>query len=460
MSGQRKSRGTPDDPLDLSGMVLRQVPPHNEAAEQAVLGGVLLRNEALDTLGAELRDRDFYSPAHQAVWQAMLGLWQARQPIDLVSLAQALLAAGELDTVGGPAYLAELSGGAISAANASHHARLVREAAKRRAMIAMGARMIEIAYNPTRDPAEFAEIAGRASEAVLADRIDTSGETPDEFLPAFMEYLEGLEKTGGGGVPTPFPGVNALVSAIMPGEMAVLGGRPSDGKTAMALQFVDHAVREAGKRVGIFSLEMSRNRLLARMFSAETGVAASKFRRGNFGDEDWRRIYAQAEIMSRQHLRIYARRARKISEIRAACRRWKREGGLDLIIIDYAQLVEADVRSQSREQDLAAVSAAIKSLAEDLGIAVLVLAQVNREVLKRNPAKIFISDLRESGAIEQDADIVLLIQPWRHKSTSRAVEIHDATLTVAKARDGDVGDVPLVFNSQTVHFEPDFRRAA
>ena len=164
--------------------------------------------------------------------------------------------------------------------------------------------------------------------------------------------------------------------------------------------------------------------------------------------------------MTHQHLRIYAHRARKVAEIRAACRRWKRDGGLDLVIIDYAQLVEADVRSQSREQDLAAVSAAIKSMAEDLGIAVLILAQVNRDVLKRNPPRILISDMRESGAIEQDADIVLLIQPWRHKATARAGAIHDVTLTVAKARDGDVGDVGLVFNATTVHFEADFRRAA
>lgn len=441
------------DPLDLSDLMLRSVPPHNLDAERAVLGGALLRPELLDTLSGELRERDFYSPDHRAVWAAMLALWRKSQPVDVVSLADALTRAGALDDVGGPAYLAELLGATVAAANARAHAKIMRDLAGRRAMLAMGARMLELAYDMERDPAEFAEIAAVAVEQVLGSRTEIGAETPAEFLPGFVGELERLgdQPTG---IPSPFEALDRLTEGFQPGEVIVLGGRPSDGKTALALQFMRHWAR-GGVKTGVFSLEMSQSRILKRIFSADTGIPARLFRNGHFDDEDWSRIYAQAQEMDGWPIYLYAGRARRLSEIRAACRRWRRRGGLDAVVIDYAQLIEADGKSYSREQDVAAISGGLKALAEDLGLRLLLLAQVNRDVDKRKD-RLKVSDLRESGAIEQDADMVLLIQPWRSKAVGG--DVHEVTLSLAKARDGEVGDVHLVYNQKTVHFEQDFRR--
>lgn len=363
MSGSSQARAE-RGPADLSEALLKNLPPQNLDAERAVLAGMLAKPALLDRLATELRDTDFYSPAHAAIWRAGCGLWQAGKPLDTVAVAQALTAAGDLERVGGPLYLGELSGSLVAPSSAPHHAGIVREMSKRRAMLRMAQRMAEIAYDPTRDPGDFTEIAARAGEAVLADRLDTHGECPAEFLPEYMAWLEHGED--GGGVATPFEGLTRLLlGGIMPGELAVLAARPSDGKTAMALQFAEHALAE-GKTVGIFSLEMTRNKLLNRMFSAATQVSAGHFRTRDFADGDWTKIYAYANSMQDWPLRIYTQRARTPAEIKAACRRWRRElGHLDLIVIDYAQLLVGDQRSPSREREVADISRSLKIMAEE-----------------------------------------------------------------------------------------------
>lgn len=448
-----RNRRPDSGPADLTGMLLRNVPPHNLDAEQAVLGGVLIKPSILDKLGVELRRVDFYDPRHQMVWEAMVGLWRDNKPVDLITLAAALTAAGQLDPAGGPAHLAELAGCVVSAANILHHAGIVRAMSKRRSMAGMGRRIIEIAYDPEREPAEFVAIAQMASDAVLKDRLDTHGETPDEFLDPYTTYLEKLEQSGGGGVPTPFWKLNGLIRSFMPGEMIVVGARPSHGKTALALTFAEHAVG-LGHPTGIFSLEMGRHQLLNRMFSSGAGVAAQRFRDGKFSDEDWSRIYAHCQRMKQMPLRIYDKPARKPSDIRAACRRWRQDGGLDIVFIDYAQLIPPDGHHQNREQEIAAISRSVKLMAEDLAVPVVLLAQVNREVAKRKSPKLVESDLRESGAIEQDADIILLIQPW---DRSGREDIQFTQLTVAKSRNSMTGDVPVAYNRKHVRFESDER---
>ncbi|MEL7638183.1 MAG: replicative DNA helicase [Solidesulfovibrio sp.] len=452
MVASRRSRLEPG-PADLSTMLLRNVPPHNREAEQAVLGGVLLKPSLLDKLVSELRRGDFYDPRHQLVWEAMAGLWRGNKPVDLVTLAEALAAAGSLEKVGGAAYLAELSSFTISAAHALHHAGIMRGHAKRRAMLDMGRRMIEIAYDPERDPSEFVGIAQLAADAVLKDRLDAHGESPAEFLDPYTHYLERLEESGGGGVATPFWKLNALIRSFMPGEMIVIGARPSHGKTALALTLAEHAVG-LGHPSGIFSLEMAKYQLLNRIFSSGTGVAAQRFRDGKFSDDDWARIYALCDRMRDMPLRIYDKPARKPSDIRATCRRWRQDGGLDIVFIDYAQLIPPDGHHHNREQEIASISRSIKLLAEDLALPVVLLAQVNREVAKRKSPKLVESDLRESGAIEQDADIILLIQPW---DRSGREDIQFTQLTVAKSRNSMTGDVPVAYNRKNVRFEQDDR---
>ena len=452
MATPRNRRADPG-PAQLSAMLLRNVPPHNLDAEQAVLGGVLIKPSILDKLGIELRRVDFYDPRHQMIWEAMADLWRENKPVDLITLATALTAAGQLEKAGGPAYLGELAGCILSAANTPHHAGIMRAMSKRRSMAVMGRRIIEIAYDPERDPAEFVSIAQTASDAVLKDRLDTHGETPDEFLDPYTLYLEKLEESGGGGVPTPFWKLNELIRSFMPGEMVVVGARPSHGKTALALTLAEHAVG-LGHPAGIFSLEMSKFQLLNRMFSSGAGVAAQRFRDGRFSDDDWARIYDLCERMKRLPLRIYDKPARKPSDIRAACRRWRQDGGLDIVFIDYAQLIPPDGHHQNRGQEIASISRSIKLMAEDLAVPVVLLAQVNREVAKRKSPRLVESDLRESGAIEQDADIILLIQPW---DRSGREDIQFTKLTVAKSRNSMTGDVAVAYNRKNVRFEQDDR---
>ncbi len=281
-------------PASLEDARLRNLPPQNLHAEQAILGGVLRKTSLLDKLGVELWASDFYSPAHRLIWEAMLGLWRASKPVDLITLAGALTAAGRLDAIGGPAYLGELAGSTLSPANSPHYADIVRAMAKRRAMLDMAMRMMDIAYDPERDPSEFVGIAQLAADAVLKDRLDAHGESPAEFLDPYTHYLERLEESGGGGVATPFWKLNALIRSFMPGEMIVIGARPSHGKTALALTLAEHAVG-LGHPTGIFSLEMAKYQLLNRIFSSGKAVG---FRIGQ---------KPQAGVVRTAHLHAFAR---------------------------------------------------------------------------------------------------------------------------------------------------------
>lgn len=259
-------------PGTLQDALLRNVPPQNLDAEKAVLGGALVRGVLLDKLSGELQDDDFYSPVHRSIWRAMVGLWRGAKPVDLVSVAAALTAVGELEKVGGPIYLADLTEGAfLSDAHTLHHAGIVREMAKRRGWLDIGRRIIETAYDATLDPQVFVDYAARVVEGVLKDRVSTAGETPAEFLRDYFDYLEQLGNGRGFMVPTPYSGLNKLVKGFAQEELIVLAARPGEGKTALALNIVAHAASE-GYPVGVFSLEMGKFALTSRFFSTGAEV--------------------------------------------------------------------------------------------------------------------------------------------------------------------------------------------
>jgi len=443
---RRPERG----PADLSTMMLRNVPPHNREAEQSVLGGVLLKPSLLDKLVSELRRVDFYDPRHQLVWEAMARLWRENKPVDLVTLADALSGAGDLEKAGGAAYLAELSTSTISAANALHHVGIMREMAKRRGWLDIGRRIIETAYDATLDPQVFVDYAARVVEGVLKDRISTAGETPAEFLRDYFEYLEQLGKDGGFMVPTPYSGLNKLVKGFGQEELIVLAARPGEGKTALALNLVAHAAR-AGYPVGVFSLEMGKFALTSRFFSTGAEVDAQSFRDGNFTSAEMSRLYAMAQEFQNWPISFYDQPWCRPSDIWATCRRWKRERKIRLAVVDYLQLVTPEERMRSREQEVSGISRALKCLAKELQIPVVLLAQVNREVEKRTVKRITKADLRESGAIEQDADIILLIQP--PEAGAENAEVVRTWLTVDKSRSSRTGRLKVGFDRAFMKFE-------
>jgi len=431
-------------------MMLRNVPPHNREAEQSVLGGVLLKPSLLDKLVSELRRVDFYDPRHQLVWEAMARLWRENKPVDLVTLADALSGAGDLEKAGGAAYLAELSTSTISAANALHHVGIMREMAKRRGWLDIGRRIIETAYDATLDPQVFVDYAARVVEGVLKDRISTAGETPAEFLRDYFEYLEQLGKDGGFMVPTPYSGLNKLVKGFGQEELIVLAARPGEGKTALALNLVAHAAR-AGYPVGVFSLEMGKFALTSRFFSTGAEVDAQSFRDGNFTSAEMSRLYAMAQEFQNWPISFYDQPWCRPSDIWATCRRWKRERKIRLAVVDYLQLVTPEERMRSREQEVSGISRALKCLAKELQIPVVLLAQVNREVEKRTVKRITKADLRESGAIEQDADIILLIQP--PEAGAENAEVVRTWLTVDKSRSSRTGRLKVGFDRAFMKFE-------
>ena len=449
MTAPRQSRPVPG-PATLQEAMVQNVPPQNLDAERAVLGGVLTKPRLLDSLAAELRDVDFYSPAHRAIWQAVVALWRGSKPVDLISVAAALTAAGSLEAAGGPVYLADLASGAGIASHATHHAGLVREMAKRRAMLAMAQRMMEIAYDPERDPGDFVEIAATASDQVLKDRIVTTGETPAEYLREYFAYLERLGQNEGDMVPTPYSGLNKLIKGFAPEELIILAARPGEGKTALALNIAGHAARE-GYPVGVFSLEMGKFALTSRFFSTGAEVDAQSFRDGKFSEAETSRLYAMAQDFERWPLSFYDQPWCRPSDIWATCRRWKRERGMRLALIDYLQLVTPDERLRNREQEVSGISRSLKCMAKELQIPVVLLAQVNREVEKRTVKKITKADLRESGAIEQDADIILLIQP--PEAGAESAEVVKTWLTVDKSRSSRTGRIKVGFDRAFMKFE-------
>ena len=443
---RRPERG----PADLSTMMMRNVPPHNREAEQSVLGGVLLKPALLDKLVSELRRIDFYDPRHQLVWEAMASLWRENKPVDLVTLADALSGAGNLEKAGGAVYLAELSTSTISAANALHHVGIMREMAKRRGWLDIGRRIIETAYDATLDPQVFVDYTARVVEGVLKDRVSTAGETPAEFLREYFEYLEQLGMDGGFMVPTPYSGLNNLVKGFGQEELIVLAARPGEGKTALALNIVAHAAR-SGYPVGVFSLEMGKFALTSRFFSTGAEVDAQSFRDGTFTDAEMSRLYAMAQDFQHWPVSFYDQPWCRPSDIWATCRRWKRERNIRLAVIDYLQLVTPEERMRSREQEVSGISRALKCLAKELQIPVLLLAQVNREVEKRTVKRITKADLRESGAIEQDADIILLIQP--PEAGAENAEVVRTWLTVDKSRSSRTGRIKVGFDRAFMKFE-------
>jgi len=278
--------------------------------------------------------------------------------------------------------------------------------------------------------------------------LDTAGETPAEFLNDYFGYLEKLGETGGGAISTPWRRLNEIITGFFPGEVAIVAGRPGNGKTALALNLADHAVGN-GAKVGLFSLEMGKYLLCNRLFASGANVRARGFRDGRFTDDEWNKLYAYAEYFKNLPFYIYDKPANRPTDIRTACRRWKRESGLDLIIIDYLQLVPPEHRQfRNREQELAEISRSIKETAKELNIPIVLLAQLNRDVEKRTNKKPLMSDLRESGAIEQDADIIIFIEPW-----TASTDNVETNLIVAKGRNTGTGTVPIWYRKNYVRFE-------
>jgi replicative DNA helicase len=434
-----------------------KVPPHSLEAEAAVLGAILIENAALDRVADIVSAEDFYREVHRKIFRAALELSERSEPIDLLTLTEALRTRGELTEVGGAAYVSELADRALSAANIQYHARIVREKAILRGLISTASEIVTRGYEAREEVGRFVDEAEQAMYQIAEKRARGAFTRVGDLITDTFRQIEQLyeRKEMVTGVPTGFTDLDRMTAGLQPSDLIIVAGRPSMGKTSFCLNIAEHVAIEKGIGVAVFSLEMSKEQLVLRMLCSQARVDLSKVRTGFLAQKDFPRL---AEAAGRIHdAPIYVDDTPALSalELRAKARRLKRvkEANLGLIVVDYLQLMRGSgSRDESREQEISQISGSLKALAKELQVPVIALSQLNRQVEGRNPPKPRMADLRESGAIEQDADVIAFIyrdELYNPQSRDQGV----AEILIAKQRNGPTGDVRLAFRSEFTRFE-------
>ncbi|WP_022919159.1 replicative DNA helicase [Ruania albidiflava] len=431
-----------------------KTPPQDVAAEQSVIGGMLMSKDAIADVVEVLRGNDFYRPAHEAIYDAILDLYGRGEPADAVTVAAELTKRGELARIGGAPYLHTLLSSVPTAANAGYYARIVRERAVLRRLVDAGTRIVQLGY--ATDGGDVDDLVNTAQAEVYAV---TERRTAEDYVPlkdvinSTMEEIDAASHRGEGmvGVPTGFTDLDLLTNGLHPGQMIVLAARPAVGKSTLGLDVARSASIKHGMTSVIFSLEMSRNEISMRMLSAESQVPLQNMRKGTMRDEDWTRLARTMGRVSEAPLFIDDSPNMSLMEIRAKCRRLKQRHDLKLVVIDYLQLMSSGKRVESRQQEVSEFSRAIKLLAKELEVPVIAISQLNRGSEARTDKKPQMSDLRESGSIEQDADVVVLLhrEDMYEKESARAGE---ADIIVAKHRNGPTDTIVVAFQGHYARF--------
>ncbi|NVM20470.1 MAG: replicative DNA helicase [Desulfobacterales bacterium] len=435
---------------------LHKVPPHNMEAEQSILSAVLIENKTLPEVLEILSEQDFYRKTHQKIFAAIVDLFEQNEPADLVTLANALKEKGQLDSVGGALYLAELMDTVPVAVNAAHYAKIVRKKATLRRLLEKTASIAGRCFEDRGDLDDILDFAERAIFDISEHKIkpcfySLAGILAHTYKAVEHAYENKVLVTG---IPTGYHDLDEKTSGFQPGDLVVIAGRPSMGKTALALNIARNASLETASPTAIFSLEMSREQLSLRMLSAEARVDSSRMRGGFLSQTDLSRINRAAGTL--YDIPIYIDDSPAISalEIRAKARRMKMEKGLGLIIIDYLQLMKGRSSAERRDLEISEISRSMKALAKEINVPVMALSQLNRKVEERTNKRPVLSDLRESGAIEQDADVILFI--YRDEVYSKSEDNPSegiAELILAKQRNGPTGTVRLAFLEKYTRFE-------
>ncbi|MES5819183.1 replicative DNA helicase [Streptomyces sp. RG80] len=446
-------RGRENGEWDGGGTSFERVPPQDLDAEQSVLGGMLLSKDAIADVVEVIKGHDFYKPAHETIFQAILDVYAKGEPADPITIAAELTKRGEINKVGGASYLHTLVQTVPTAANAEYYAEIVHERAVLRRLVEAGTRITQMGYAADDD---VDEIVNRAQAEIYAV---TEQRTSEDYLPLgdIMEgALDEIEAIGSRtgemtGVPTGFTDLDSLTNGLHPGQMIVIAARPAMGKSTLALDFARAASIKNNLPSVIFSLEMGRNEIAMRLLSAEARVALHHMRSGTMTDEDWTRLARRMPEVSAAPLYIDDSPNLSMMEIRAKCRRLKQRNDIKLVIIDYLQLMQSGKRSESRQQEVSDMSRNLKLLAKELEVPVIALSQLNRGPEQRTDKKPQVSDLRESGSIEQDADMVILLhrEDAYEKESPRAGE---ADIIVGKHRNGPTATITVAFQGHYSRF--------
>jgi replicative DNA helicase len=429
--------------------------PQNLDAERSILGAILLDNHALNAAIENIKPEDFFLEQHRRVFNQMIALGESQQAIDLVTLTESLHRVGELEASGGAPYLAALADGMPRVSNVEHYARIVREKALLRNLIHATHNIQQRALEGEDGADTILDNAESSIFALAEDRVKAGLIPVKDIVRDNFERLEKIFREGKSitGVSTGYMELDKLLSGLQPSELLILAARPSQGKTALALNLAENISIRAGMPVAFFSLEMSKESLLQRLVASVAQIDAHKFRSGHLSREDWRRMTEALGTISSAPLWIDDAGSTSVLEIGAKARRLKREKGLSLVVVDYLQLITGRGRFNNRQEEVSSISRGLKGLAKELQLPVLVLSQLTRapEREERGPQ---LSDLRESGAIEQDADVVMFIyRPHWSKMDASPEERDQAEIQVAKQRNGPTDKVRFVFRSRLTRFE-------
>ncbi|WP_334109330.1 replicative DNA helicase [Thermodesulfitimonas autotrophica] len=425
--------------------LLERQPPQNIDAEQAVLGAIFLDPEVIHRVIDLLRPDDFYQEPHRLIYEAMLALDDAGVPLDIITVTEELKRRGNLDQAGGASYVVALADAVPSPAHVEHYARLVAEKALLRTLIQAATRIRDMGYEYGSDPRQLLGEAERMIMELAQERGGSTFTSLKQILEEALRHIEEVYQARGEmlGLPTGFIDVDRLLSGLWPQDLIILAARPSMGKTSLALSIALN-VAKRGIPVGFFSLEMSKEQLVQRLLTAEAKVDYRRVRTADLEEEDWQKLVDAAARIAQAAIFIDDTPGLSVREMRARARRLQAEHGLGLLVIDYLQLMQSHRRVENRQQEIADISRSLKGLAKELNIPVLALSQLSRAVEQRQDKRPVMSDLRESGALEQDADVIMFIyreEYYRPETEKKGI----AEVIVAKQRNGPVGMVELAF---------------
>ena len=443
-------------------MIEERVPPQNIEAEQAVLGAMLIDKEAIAKATEVLSADDFYREAHRVIFSAMLELYNKNEAVDMVTVTEILKRDNKLEDIGGIAYITSLANVVLTAANVKYHAEIVAEKSVLRQLVRVSTEIAAMGYEANEDVGTLLDTAESRILEMSNRKKKNDFTAINDILMDSVQSIESLLQNKGGltGLPAGFADLDKLTSGLHPSDFIILAARPSMGKTALALNIVQNVALRAHKVIGgeprsvaFFSLEMSKEQLVNRMLCAEAGIDSQRLRVGEMHDEDWTHLWDACDTMSRAKIYIDDTAGITAMDMRSRARRLKAEHGLDLIVVDYLQLMQGSGKrnnSGDRQQEVSEISRSLKALARELDVPVLALSQLSRSVESRQVKRPMLSDLRESGSLEQDADIVAFL--YREDYYNPETENKHTELIIAKHRNGPVDTVNLFFQKQFTKF--------
>ncbi|UCC66090.1 MAG: replicative DNA helicase [Deltaproteobacteria bacterium] len=443
------------DDIDLASF---KVPPQSIEAEQSILGGILIENDALNKVLEVLEDRDFYREAHQKIFHCMAALYERNEPLDLITLTNELKKTKELEEIGGASYLASLVDSVPTAANIVYYAKIVKEKSILRKLISTATEIVTQSYQEGKEIEDFLDEAEQAIFRISEHRVKPAFLPIKEIVKESFKVIEKLyeKKELITGVPSGFKDLDRKTAGFQCADLIIVAGRPSMGKTALCLNIAQYAAINSQVPAAIFSLEMSKEQLAIRMLCSEARVDSSRLRSGFLSESDWPKLTMAAGVLSDAPIFIDDTPAISLLELRAKARRLKSDRGLGLVIVDYLQLMRGRSGVERREQEISEISRSLKALAKELNIPVIAISQLSRKAEDRPGRRPQLSDLRESGAIEQDADVIIFLyrdEVYNPDSDRKGL----AEVIIGKQRNGPTGKVELTFVSEHTTFKDLYR---